>query len=170
MQYSNRAYLLIGGNLGDRVAYLNQAKSLLSLRSGRISAVSGIYETAAWGITDQEAFLNQAILLETALNASELMQTLLHAENEIGRIRTEKYGPRIIDIDILLFNDEIIHQPDLKIPHPELANRRFALEPLNELAPSFIHPVLKKSIGELLKICPDTLPVALYENRPSKEA
>src|SRR5690349_16657007 len=113
MQYSNKAYLLIGGNVGDRIAYLHQARELLKKTSGIEEKVSAIYETAAWGITDQAAFLNQAILLHTNLSAEELMQNLLKAEAEIGRVRGEKFGPRIIDIDILLFNDEVYELPQL---------------------------------------------------------
>ena len=162
MQYSNKAYLLIGGNLGDRVSSLNQARALLSLRAGNITAVSAIYETAPWGIAEQDSFLNQALLLETSLTAEELMQYLLHAEEEIGRVRAEKYGPRVIDIDILLFNQEAFSHPTVTVPHPQLTNRRFALLPLAEIAADYIHPIFHKSISELLADCPDTLPVQVY--------
>jgi 2-amino-4-hydroxy-6-hydroxymethyldihydropteridine diphosphokinase len=162
MQYYNKAYLLIGGNLGDRVSSLNQARALLTLRAGSITAVSAIYETAPWGIAEQASFLNQALQLETSLTAEELMQHILHAEEEIGRVRAEKYGPRIIDIDILLFNNEAFSHPTVTVPHPQLANRRFALQPLTEIAATYVHPILKKTISELLDDCPDTLPVQVY--------
>lgn len=163
MQYSNKAYLLIGGNLGDRLVYLNQARALLELHSGKEISCSRIYETAAWGKEDQSPFLNQVLLLSTSLTAEELLKNILHAEIEMGRERREKYGARIIDIDILLFNAEIYDEPDLKVPHPQLPGRRFALAPLAEIAPDFIHPVLKKSFSVLLDECPDPLRVTIFE-------
>jgi 2-amino-4-hydroxy-6-hydroxymethyldihydropteridine diphosphokinase len=162
MQYSNKAYLLIGGNVGDRVSALNKARALLSLRAGRISAVSAIYETAPWGIAEQDSFLNQALLLETWLTVEELMQYILHAEEELGRVRAEKYGPRVIDIDILLFNQDVFNLPTVTVPHPQLAKRRFALEPLAEIAADYHHPVLNKNISQVLADCPDSLPVQVY--------
>jgi len=107
-------------------------------------------------------FLNQALAIETTLAPSTLLQQLLAIEKTIGRMREEKYGPRIIDIDILLYNDTIQDSPSLKLPHPELPNRRFALTPLAEIAPLLIHPVVQKTITELLEICPDKLPVEKY--------
>ena len=159
MMFMNKAYLLTGGNIGDRQGFLQQAKGLLEQHCGNITAISGIYETAAWGNTDQAAFLNQALELETNLNAKQLIRRILKIEKMMGRERKEKYGPRNIDIDILLFNDEIYNISFLKIPHPELQNRRFALLPLTEIAGDLIHPVLKKSIKNLLNDCPDTLAV-----------
>ncbi|MGB3006218.1 MAG: 2-amino-4-hydroxy-6-hydroxymethyldihydropteridine diphosphokinase [Chitinophagaceae bacterium] len=158
----NTAFLLLGGNLGNRTGNLAQAKEFISSECGRIHAVSSLYETAAWGNTEQPSFLNQALSLSTELSAKQLLRRLLKAEKKMGRIREEKYGPRIIDIDILFFNAEIHNSTILKLPHPEIQNRRFALLPLVEIAPDFIHPVLKKSITELLKECPDTLPVKKY--------
>jgi len=155
----NRAFLLTGGNMDDRHAELERCAGLIAAACGKISAVSAFYETAAWGKTDQPPFLNQAIELETAFDARELLQELLAIEKRLGRVRKEKNGPRLIDIDILLFNDEVIDEPHLKVPHPELANRRFALTPLAELAKKLVHPVLKKTIEELLRDCPDTLAV-----------
>jgi 2-amino-4-hydroxy-6-hydroxymethyldihydropteridine diphosphokinase len=125
-----------------------------------VSNASSIYETAAWGKNDQPAFLNQVLEIETALSPPQLLKTILAIEENIGRVRQEKYGPRIIDIDILLFNDEVLHLPMLKIPHPQLQNRRFVLVPLAEIAPDLIHPVFKKTIAELLAICPDKLEVS----------
>ena len=162
MQYSNKAYLLIGGNVGDRVSALNKARALLSLGAGNISAASHMYETAPWGIAEQASFLNQALLLETSLSVEELMHYILHAEEEIGRVRAEKYGPRIIDIDILLFNREVYNLPTVTVPHHQLINRRFALQPLEEIAARYIHPILHKTISQLLAECPDSLPVQVY--------
>lgn len=151
----NRAFLLIGGNLGNREENLTRAKSLIQQHGGVIRHASSLYETAAWGKTDQPSFLNQALEIETRLTAKQLMRLILELEKSIGRERTEKYGPRIIDIDILLFNEEQYDDSFLKIPHPEMQNRRFALTPLSEIAPDFQHPVLKKSISQLLKECTD---------------
>ena len=159
MTFMNRAYLLIGGNLGDRKQNLEKARKLIALHCGDITNASSIYETAAWGKTDQPTFLNQALEIHTSLNAKQLIRHILKVEKMVGRIRKEKYGPRIIDIDILLFNNEKHDYPFLKLPHPEMQNRRFALIPLSEIAPNEIHPVLKKTISDLLKECPDQLEV-----------
>jgi 2-amino-4-hydroxy-6-hydroxymethyldihydropteridine diphosphokinase len=158
LQYMNKAYLLIGGNMGDRQQNLDRSVQLLG-SLGKVRELSGLYETAAWGKTDQPAFLNQAIFLETALTARELLQAVLDIEEKLGRKRDEKYGPRIIDIDILFYDRDIIHEPGLAIPHPEIQNRRFALAPMNEIAGGLIHPVLGKTIAELLNECPDKLNV-----------
>lgn len=162
MQYSNKAYLLIGGNVGDRIAYLHQARTLLKERAGAEETASSLYETAAWGLTDQAPFLNQALLINTQLSAEQLIQKILKTEADIGRVRGEKFGPRTIDIDILFFNEEIHDLPNLTIPHPQIQHRRFALEPLCEIAPELTHPLLKKSIKELLAICDDPLPVQVF--------
>jgi len=156
----NKAYLLTGGNIGNREKTLGKALTLIHKYCGNISAQSSIYETAAWGKTDQSSFLNQALELETDQPPGQLLRQLLKIETEIGRVREEKYGPRIIDIDILFYNEEILNDPLLKLPHPEIQNRRFVLVPLAEIAAGFIHPVLKKTIAELLAICPDNLEVS----------
>ncbi|KYP13443.1 2-amino-4-hydroxy-6-hydroxymethyldihydropteridine diphosphokinase [Flavihumibacter sp. CACIAM 22H1] len=153
------AYLLMGGNIGNREEYLKQAVELLRRQAGNPVRLSALYETAAWGNKNQEPFLNQAVQLETQLKAAELMTTILGIEEEIGRKRLYKYSPRVIDIDILLYDQEIHTSGHITLPHPELPNRRFALEPLNELAPDLLHPVLKKSIEDLLLVCQDPLPV-----------
>jgi 2-amino-4-hydroxy-6-hydroxymethyldihydropteridine diphosphokinase len=155
----NTAWLLTGSNMGTREDYLSSAKREIALQCGTVQKQSSIYETAAWGKTDQPAFLNQALEIITPLNARQLIRRLLKIEKQLGRIREEKYGPRLIDIDILMFGDEI-HQYDLlKLPHPELPNRRFALLPLAEIAGEVIHPVLQQSVFSLLADCPDTLEV-----------
>lgn len=160
--YMNQAFLLIGGNLGDRELHMDRARKEIETRSGRIILASALYQTAAWGKTDQPDFLNQVLVLETMLDAEALLKRLLVAEQAMGRYRKEKYGPRIIDMDILFFNDEIIETSSLQVPHPRLQDRRFALVPLAEIAGKKIHPVLGKTIDELLTHCPDTLPVYKY--------
>ena len=158
----NRAYLLIGGNLGDREKNFAMAKTYLEQYCGSVVQSSSLYETAAWGKTDQPSFLNQAVEMETDLSAGNLMAHVLEIEKLMGRERKEKYGPRVIDIDILLFNDEQYDLPFLKIPHPELPNRRFALTPLAQIAPNLLHPGLTKSIDQLLKECADKSEVKKY--------
>ena len=155
----NKAYLLTGGNMGDRMSYLSKAKKAIEKQCGKIVTQSAIYETEAWGLTEQEKFLNQALAVQTDLPAGELLDTLLKIEEDLGRKREIKYGPRIIDIDILLFNDDVINIHNLKIPHPEIQNRRFALQCLADIAPEKIHPVFKKTISQLLAECTDPLTV-----------
>jgi 2-amino-4-hydroxy-6-hydroxymethyldihydropteridine diphosphokinase len=153
------AYIQIGTNMGDRFASLNQARQLLSGEKLTIKNSSSIYETAAWGQIPQPDFLNQIICIHTSWNPDELMQHLLATEKKMGRIRTEKKGPRVIDLDILFFDDLILSSEIVTIPHPLLQERRFILEPMVELDPDFIHPVFKKSCIELLQTCEDPLPV-----------
>jgi 2-amino-4-hydroxy-6-hydroxymethyldihydropteridine diphosphokinase len=159
MESMNISYLLIGGNQGDRPALLTTARDHIRTEGGDILLASALYETAAWGRTDQPDFINQALKVATSQEAPAWLLTLLRIEEKMGRHRLEKYGPRIIDIDILFFNNSIIREPQLTVPHPEIQNRRFALTPLEEIAPFLIHPVLGKSIRELLAECPDTLAV-----------
>lgn len=154
----HQAYLLLGSNQGDRTSYLNQAREALK-SLGTIRQCSRCYETAAWGLTTQPAFLNQALLLETNLEPLVLLESILQIEKNLGRERKERYGPRTIDIDILLYNDLILQHERLTIPHPELANRRFALTALAEIAGNAVHPVFERSMNDLLNQCPDPLAV-----------
>jgi 2-amino-4-hydroxy-6-hydroxymethyldihydropteridine diphosphokinase len=158
----NTVYLLTGGNVGNRQEYLKKSAGLIAARCGKIVQQSALYETSAWGKTDQAPFLNQALELSTAMPAALLMTTLLEIENTIGRARRERYGPRTIDIDILLFNQDVIDLPALTVPHPQMAGRRFVLQPLNEIAPALWHPVLHQNIAHLLRVCPDPLPVKKF--------
>ena len=155
----NEAYLLTGGNMGDRTGFLKEARKKIEYECGRIVQSSALYETAAWGKEDQESFLNQVLQLETMLSPRDLLITILKIEESLGRKREVKYGPRTIDIDILFYNNEIIEEEGLHIPHPRLQDRRFVLAPLSEIAPHKIHPLLLKSIEQLLKECPDQLEV-----------
>lgn len=155
----NEVYLLTGGNIGDRLQYLSKAKNQIEKRCGSIVQESSVYETAAWGKEDQKAFLNQVLRIETGLEPDTLLNTVLRIEEALGRKRELKYGPRTIDIDILLFNNDIINREGLKIPHPQMQNRRFVLAPLNEIAAGKWHPSLKKTISQLLAECPDPLAV-----------
>ena len=159
LQRMNHAYLITGGNIGRREEQLAMAARLIEERCGRLIDRSGLYETAAWGKTDQPQFLNQALVLDTTLNARDLLTEILYIEHLMGRDRVEKYGPRVIDIDIIFFNHQIIQQPGLVIPHPEMNKRRFVLEPLNEVIPAYIHPIYYKTISQLLAECNDELSV-----------
>ena len=158
----NRSYLLIGGNEGDRIAQLATARAHISAAAGTVRQTSAIYETEPWGKSDQPWFLNQALELETGHDAESLLVLLLGIEEKMGRRRSEKYGARLIDIDILFFNDAIIRGPGLVIPHPEIQNRRFVLAPLDDIASDHIHPVLGRSVRELLLACTDQLEVKRY--------
>ena len=152
-------YLLLGSNLGDRQTYLKEAIAHIESEISSVVKASAIYETQSWGKTDSPNYLNQVILIKTELSAAVLLQKLLNIEWVIGRTREEKWGPRIIDIDILFYGDEIIDEPDLQVPHPLLHTRRFTLEPLAELAPTLIHPLLLKSILQLKNELTDSLVV-----------
>jgi len=158
----NTTYLLLGSNMGNRQQTLLQAIKHIEQLIGNAIRQSSLYKTAAWGKTDEADFLNQVIIVETKLTAQEAMQTILGIEEKLGRIRTVKNAARTIDIDILFFNTEIIEEPNLSVPHPEIQNRRFVLVPLNELSPAMQHPVLHKTIHQLLTICTDKLDVKKF--------
>src|SRR5437762_5395076 len=121
----NKIYLLTGSNVGNRINNIETATNLLQQQIGKIIKRSSVYETEAWGNTNQPDFLNQVILTETVLNPFECMQQIFSIENKMGRVRAKKNDPRIIDIDILFFNNEIINEPDLIIPHSQIQNRKF---------------------------------------------
>jgi len=142
-------FLALGTNLGDREANLSKAKDSLTPQV-TVRQESSIYVTPPWGYTDQPEFLNQVIEVQTALEPLPLLQTLKQIENEMGRVKTFRNGPRLIDLDILFYGERIIDLEGLQIPHPRLHLRAFVLVPLNELAPDFIHPVLGESVSALL--------------------
>jgi 2-amino-4-hydroxy-6-hydroxymethyldihydropteridine diphosphokinase len=144
----NLVYLSLGSNVGDREAQLREAEKRLS-KLGRVVAISSFYETEPVEFTEQPWFLNCAVKLETSLAPEELMAAILGIEEEMGRRRVQDKGPRSIDIDILLFADAIVESSEVTIPHPAMHRRRFVLEPLAEIAPEALHPLLNQTIGEL---------------------
>jgi 2-amino-4-hydroxy-6-hydroxymethyldihydropteridine diphosphokinase len=146
---------MIGGNIGDRLVNLEIARKSIEQRCGVIQKQSSIFETEAWGYKDQPAFYNQALCLETALSPQDLMDTLLAIEQAMGRERLMPLGPRTIDLDILYYNQTVIETPTLIIPHPRLSERNFVLVPLMEIAPDFVHPILKKTNAALYNASTD---------------
>ena len=155
----NTVYLLLGSNMGDSEQMLAVATSMIEKNIGKLEKSSSIYRTAAWGKEDQPDFLNQIIIVSSSLSSSTVLKELFGIEKEMGRVRTTKNAARVIDIDMLFFNDEIIQTETLTVPHPQIQNRKFVLVPLVEIAPNFQHPVLKKSSLELLHFCTDRLNV-----------
>jgi len=143
------AYLSLGSNVGDREAQLRGAVNRLAAL-GRVAAVSSFYQTEPVEFTDQPWFLNCAVALETGVTPQQLMGSLLAIEKQMGRERVQKKGPRSIDIDVLLFDDLVVDTKEVTIPHPAMHERRFVLEPLAEIAPEVVHPLLKKNIRDLL--------------------
>jgi 2-amino-4-hydroxy-6-hydroxymethyldihydropteridine diphosphokinase len=156
----NTAYLILGSNVGNRLKNIKQATTLISVHAGTIIKKSDIYETGAWGNTNQPDFLNQALYIETLLSAPDLLEILLSIEQQLGRMRDgQKWMERTMDIDILFFNSDIINTPELKIPHPYIHERMFVLVPMAQIAADFIHPLLNKSIVGLLADCQDTIEI-----------
>ncbi|MFZ0038472.1 MAG: 2-amino-4-hydroxy-6-hydroxymethyldihydropteridine diphosphokinase [Candidatus Acidiferrales bacterium] len=161
----NTVYLSLGSNVGDREANLVRAIDELASRGARIVRQSSFYETEPLEIRDQAWFLNCVVEAETELDPQQLLETLLEIEIDMGRRRSIKYGPRNIDIDILLFGVSVVNTPDLMIPHPRMAERRFVLVPMNEIAPDALHPVLNKTINELLNSTADKSVARLWSGR-----
>ena len=158
----NKIYLLLGSNIGNSYAQIELAAREINKGTGKLVRRSSLYVTAAWGNRSQPDFLNQVLLIESDLSAGDTLASILEIERKMGRVRTVKNAPRIIDIDILFFNKQIIVQEDLVIPHPEIQNRRFVLVPLNELSPLYVHPVLGKTVHHLLQECEDPLEVKKF--------
>lgn len=156
-------FLLLGSNLGNRAEVLDRAIEALKTNNVQLVNRSSVYETAAWGKTDQQAFLNQVVEVKTRYNPAELLSIILNIEYELGRVREVKWGERLIDIDILYFNDLVIKDEELEIPHPGIPARRFTLIPLVEICPQFIHPIKQINQKELLDNCQDDLAVSIYK-------
>lgn len=159
-----QAVLLLGTNLNDRMNNLNHARKEIIERVGSIHAESGIYRTAPWGNTEQDDFLNKVIVVKTALSPQQLLHELLEIEREMGRVRTIKWAPRLIDLDILYYDDLVIQEVGLTIPHPFIQERRFTLIPLAEVLPDFLHPIFHLTNAELLAGTTDISEVFLHEN------
>ncbi|ALI97818.1 2-amino-4-hydroxy-6-hydroxymethyldihydropteridine diphosphokinase [Rufibacter tibetensis] len=159
----NSLFLLLGSNLGDRIFYLTEATSRLESVFGKTVQKSNLYETAAWGLTDQPAFLNQVLVFETSFSPKVVLALTQRIEQELGRIRKERWGARVIDVDVLFYGEQILETDTLHLPHPQLHLRRFTLLPLAQVAPDFVHPIYQKTILKLLDECPDTLEVKLFE-------
>lgn len=152
MGLNKKAYIGIGSNIGNKIENCKKAIELFKKNPQiKVTKISDFYETEPVGYKEQEWFVNCAVEIETDLNPQELLLLCQTIESELGRERKIKYGPRIIDLDILLYNNDIIDKTELKIPHPEMHKRRFVLEPLSDIAPDAVHPALKKTIVELLE-------------------
>jgi 2-amino-4-hydroxy-6-hydroxymethyldihydropteridine diphosphokinase len=161
---THRAYLLTGGNIGDRRLTLQTALKLIHEKLGKVLASSRIFETAPWGFDHDTPFLNQAVLIETLLSPHDLLAGILEMEQGMGRVREgEQWKERLIDIDILFYDNLVMIDKHLHIPHPHLHKRRFALVPMADINESMVHPVLSKSIRQLLTECPDMLEVKPLE-------
>ncbi|MCL7987892.1 2-amino-4-hydroxy-6-hydroxymethyldihydropteridine diphosphokinase [Sphingobacterium sp. lm-10] len=152
----NSTYLLLGANLGNPTQQLQAARIEIEAQIGQMMQASSLYQSDAWGIEDQPTFLNQVLFIQTTLSANELLAACQHIENKLGRVREIKWGARVIDIDILYFNHDIVEEVHLTIPHPYISERNFTLVPLVEIAPNYIHPMLNKTNFELLRQSNDT--------------
>lgn len=142
-------YLCLGSNSGNTRTNLRQAIALIEKKIGKVSRKSHLYETEPWGNSDQDNFMNQIIMVNTSLEPRQILEEITRIEREMGRERKEKWGPRVIDVDIVLYGKRIIRDKGLEIPHPDMHKRNFVLVPLMEIAPDYEHPVLKKNIDEL---------------------
>ncbi|MBT8220613.1 MAG: 2-amino-4-hydroxy-6-hydroxymethyldihydropteridine diphosphokinase [Bacteroidia bacterium] len=154
-------YLSTGSNIGNRKDNLARAYQLIQDRIGTVIRQSSLYETEAWGIQNQRVFFNQILYIHTKLSVEEVLECMKDIESEMGRIREDKWKERIIDIDILFYDDLIYESPDLTVPHPHLHNRNFILVPFLEIAPEYVHPKLNQSMRELYFACSDPLKVYL---------
>ncbi len=153
---------IIGGNMGNRSDLISKAKYLLQDSLGDPILLSSIYETAAWGKKSSGDYLNQVLVFDSDFSPHELLAIGQNIENSLGRIRVEKWTDRTMDVDILYIGQKIVYHPDLAIPHPHIAQRRFVLEPVTEVLPDFIHPVFKLTNQQLLENCGDNSAVRIF--------
>jgi 2-amino-4-hydroxy-6-hydroxymethyldihydropteridine diphosphokinase len=149
-------FLSLGGNLGNTREIFEGAYPLIEKKIGKISVYSSVYQTEAWGPIPQADFLNQVLLVSTTLSAQACLTEMLAIEKEFGRERKERWGPRTLDLDILYYSDITIAEEDLTVPHPRIAERKFILTPLAEIAPSFTDPTSRKTMVALLEECEDS--------------
>lgn len=162
--FMNEVYLSLGSNIGDRLEYLSKAIDLIGQRIGNILKKSSIYETEPWGFTTTNLFLNQVIIIYSSQSPTDILREIQLIEKDIGRIKTGlQYSSRVIDIDILLFNDLVVESPNLIIPHPHLHKRNFVLVPLSEISPELIHPIYQITIKELTLNCLDKSYLNIYQ-------
>lgn len=158
----NEVYLQLGSNIGDRLDNLDQSIKIITERIGNVLEKSSVYESTPWGVENQRNFLNQVIFVKSNFDPYTILDLVLQIEKDMGRIRIEKWGERIIDIDILFIDDLIIESENLCIPHEFISKRKFVLQPMCEIAPGFIHPKLNKTISQLLEECIDEEKVNVY--------
>ncbi len=160
----NTVYLSLGANIGDVKETLQKAIQSIERKLNAHAVTSSFYQTKAWGKTDQNDFINCCISIQTAIPPIDLLAITQSIEEELGRVRKEHWGPRLIDIDILFYETLVVETPTLKIPHPYIQNRNFVLTPLNEIAPTFVHPTLHRTISHLLEECSDNSMIQLIND------
>lgn len=159
-----KSYLGLGSNIGDRISFIEKAyREINNIQDTKIINKSSLYETEPWGEIKQDDFLNSVTEIDTNLDSASLLKELKNIEKKIGRNKTNKWAEREIDIDLLFYGNEIIENEFMNVPHLQIENRKFVLLPMSEIAPDFIHPVLKKSIAVLLNETPDKLSVIKFQ-------
>ncbi len=158
----NTLFLQLGSNLGDREQLIKDAMNLINEKIGKVVSTSKIYESDPWRVDGQKNYLNQILEVHSSLSAEDSLKVLQDIENELGRVRLEKWGERLIDIDIIFFNNDIIETTDLCIPHKHMHERNFVLIPLNEIAAAYMHPKYNKTVAVLLEESKDTENVVEY--------
>ena len=158
-----KVFLQLGSNIGDRVYYLNLAKRFIIDEIGSVLNKSRIYESAPWGVISQDYYLNEIIEVNTVDDPDTVLKKILNIEKKIGRVRKKKWSSRVIDIDIIFYNNFIINKKNLIIPHEYMHKRNFVLLPLNEIAANFLHPIFKKTVNKLMLKCTDKNETKVYK-------